>query len=121
MDQERETQRQTYLLCRLGFAILSVSLLLACSTSILTLVAQFGGPSLMAWIGGLSWWRWVGTPIVWGCLVGTYLLWGRWDEPGWQRRAGMLVLMNLIDVVLWVLDHGDDLTLRLGDVGHKWL
>lgn len=118
MDQERATQRQTYLLCRLGFAILSLALLLACATSILTLVAQFGG---RVWIDRLAWWQWAGTPIVWGCLVGTYLLWGRWDEPGWQRRAGMLVAMNLVDVVLWVLDHGDDLTLRLGDVGHDWL
>lgn len=121
MDLERETQRQTYRLCRLGFAILSLSLLLACSTSILVLVAQFGGRPLVAWIVNLWWWRWVGTPVVWGCLIGTYLLWGRWSDPGWQRRVGLLIVMGLVDVVLWALDHGDDLALRLGDVGHHWL
>ena len=24
------------------------------------------------------------TPIIWGCLLGTYFLWGRWDDAGWQ-------------------------------------
>jgi hypothetical protein len=30
MDQEREEQRRTYVLCRLGFALLSIALGLAC-------------------------------------------------------------------------------------------
>jgi hypothetical protein len=120
MDLERDKQRQTYQLCRLGFAILSISLLIACSTSILALIAQFGGRSFVAWVISMPGWRWVGAPIVWGCLIGTYLLWGRWNEPGWQRRTGLLVVMNLVDVVLWALDHGNDLGLRLEDVGHRW-
>jgi hypothetical protein len=120
MDQERETQRQTYQLCRLGFAILSVSLVLACFTSILALIAQFGGRPIVVWVVNMPWWRWLGTPIVWGSLFGTYLLWGRWSDPGWQRRAGLLVVMGIVDVILWGLDHGNDLGLRLEDVGHKW-
>ena len=98
MDPERDSLRQTYQLSRLGFAILSVSLLLACFTSILTLVALFGGRSFAIWIVNMWWWRWIGTPIVWGCLIGTYLLWGRWPDPGWQRRVGLLVVMSLVDV-----------------------
>jgi hypothetical protein len=121
MDEERDTLRQTYLLCRLGFAILSLSLLLACSTWILELVALFGGQSIVITITNQWWWRWVGTPIAWGSLVGTYLLWGRWDDRGWQRRVGLLVVMCLVDVILWGLDLGDDLVLRIGDVGHSWL
>src|SRR2546428_673819 len=88
METEREAQRQTYQLCRLGFAILSLSLLLACFTEVLSLIALFGGGSFLAWIVNLWWWHWVETPIVWGCLLGTYLLWGRWSDTGWQRRVG---------------------------------
>jgi len=120
MDEERETQRRTYQLCRLGFAVLSLSLLLVSFTSVLALLAQFGGRSIVLWIVNMPWWRWVGTPIVWGCLLGTYLLWGRWTDPGWQRRTGLLVVMNLVDLVLWFLDHGNDLGLHLEDVGHRW-
>ena len=28
--------------------------------------------------------------------------------------------MGLVDLVLWFLEHGNDLELRLGDVGHDW-
>jgi hypothetical protein len=119
MDPERDSQRQTYQLCRLGFGILSLALLLACSQSILDLVARYAGPSFLVWLYELPLWRWVGIPIVWGSLLGTYLLWGRWNEPGWQRRVGLLIAMCVVDAVLWTLDHGDQL--RLGDVGHHWL
>jgi len=122
MDHERESLRQTYQLCRLGFAILSVSLLLACPSSILSLIIQLGNRSVVAWIASnMWWWRWTGTPVVWGCLVGTYLLWGRWSEVGWQRRVGLLIVMGLVDVILWSLEHGDELALQIGDIGHQWL
>src|SRR4051812_1978581 len=121
MDEERETQRRTYQLCQLAFAILSLSLMLASLTSILALFARFGARSFYLWLVSMPWWPWVGTPIVWGCLVGTYLLWGRWSEPGWQRRTGLLVVFSLADVVLWALDHNNELALRLGEVGHDWL
>ncbi|MBV8314417.1 MAG: hypothetical protein JOZ63_18425 [Planctomycetaceae bacterium] len=121
MDLERERQRQTYQLCRLGFAILSLALLLACFSSLLYLTPFFVGRGPVVWFRQMSWSRWIDAPIVWGSLVGTYLLWGRWSEPGWQRRAGLLVLMGLVDAVLWFLEHGADLGLRLSEVGHEWL
>ncbi len=119
MDLERERQRQTYQLCRLGFAILSLALLLACFSSLLYLTPFFVGRGPVVWFRQMSWSRWIDAPIVWGSLVGTYLLWGRWSEPGWQRRAGLLVLMGLVDAVLWFLEHGADLGLRLSEVGHE--
>ena len=121
MEPEHETQRQTYQLTRLGFAILSLSLLVACVTEVLGLIALFGGSALVARIVNLWWWRWTGTPVVWGCLIGTYLLWARWTDKGWQRRVGLLIVMSLVDVVLWALSHGDELALQVGDVGHRWL
>ncbi|MEJ7638642.1 MAG: hypothetical protein WKF75_11865 [Singulisphaera sp.] len=115
MEQEREEQRRTYLLCRLGFAILSVALVLACISWALSMAGPFVG-----WVRRSAFLHWFGTPIVWGSLVGTYLLWGRWNHRSWQRRSGLLLLMSLVDLILWFLEHGNDLSLRLGDVGHEW-
>jgi hypothetical protein len=120
MEQEREQQRQTYRICRLGFAILSVGLLLASLETLLALSRLFFPHPVLARIVNAPWFQWVGAPIVWGTLVGFYLLWGRWSDPGWQRRAGLLVLMGVVDAVLWLLDHSDDLGLRLSEVGHEW-
>lgn len=121
METERESLRQTYQLCRLGFGILSVALLLACPISILMLAVLFGARHLVAWLGNPWWWHWSATPVVWGSLIGTYLLWGRWNNPGWQRRVGLLIVMGLVDVVLWGLDHGGELGLSGREVGHEWL
>jgi hypothetical protein len=121
MDLERETQRQTYQLCRLGFAILSAALTLACVTALIAVAAPFtGAHSILIAIITSTWFRWIDAPIVWGSLIGTYLLWGRWKDAGWQRRAGLLVVMSLVDLILWFLERGDTLGLRLGEVGHEW-
>jgi hypothetical protein len=126
MDEEPESLRQTYQLCWLAFAILFTSLLLACPSWLLALCAQmimFGAapPGWLIWIADQSWWRWLGTPVVWGSLAGSYLLWGRWSDPGWQRRVGLLIAMGLVDVVLWGLEHGEALALHRVDIGHRWL
>jgi len=124
MEQERENQRRTYQICRLGFGVLSAALVLASVTTVLTFAHYC---FLLIGRGGLGWLlprnvlNWINAPIVWGSLVGTYLLWGRWSESGWQRRAGLLVSMGIVDVLLWFLDHGDELGLRLGQFGHEWL
>jgi hypothetical protein len=119
MDPQRDSQRQSYQLCRLGFAILSFALVLACFPSILEVVYRFGGDSFVVWISNMGWLRLIGPPIVWGSLIGTYLLWGRWNDAGWQRRVGLLLVMSMVDIVLWALDL-DALNIH-GDVGHQWL
>ncbi len=119
MDMEREQERQTYRLCRLGFGILSCSLVVASVTTLLTVPRMF----LRGFLAGLhhaAWWQWVDTPVVWGSLIGTYLLWGRWNHAHWQRRAGLLVVMGTVDLVLWLLKHGAELGLRTDDIGHLW-
>ena len=121
MDNERERERRTYQLCRLGFAILSISLVIACLTELLVLPRHFGVRPFVPGLRSSWFWIWIDAPVVWGCLVGAYLFWGRWTHPGWQRRAGLLVLLSLADIVLWFLNHGDDLGLRLDQVGHEWL
>jgi hypothetical protein len=121
MDLEREQERKTYRLCRLGFAILSFALVLACLTTLVELPRMFGGRGFLPWLHSLPFWKWVDAPIVWGSLVGTYLLWGRWDNPSWQRRSGLLVVMGVVDVVLWLIEHGGALGLRTDEIGHLWL
>jgi hypothetical protein len=121
MDEVREQERLTYRLCRLGFGILSLALLVACASTLLTLPRIFGGRGFLPWLFNASWWPWVDVPIVWGSLAGAYLLWGRWDDRDWQRRSGLLVLMCVVDAVLWLIEHGGDLGLRTGDFGHDWL
>jgi heme exporter protein D len=119
-DPERDQVRKTYQLCRLGFAINAIALVLACFTSLLALFTNFER-GLLLWIHEASWYQWLEAPIVWGCLIGTTLLWGRWDIPSWQRRSGLLLVMCLVDVGLWFVASGETLGLRFGDVGHRWL
>ena len=85
------------------------------------LSVPFGGRALAVWIVNTRWWDWLDVPIVWGSLIGTYLLWGRWNERGWQRRAGLLLVMCGVDMALWFLEHGNDLGLQDSEIGHPWL
>jgi hypothetical protein len=119
-DIEREQLRKTYQLCRLAFMILAGALVLACFTSLLDLFGRFE-PNLRTWIHGSPWYLWIDTPIVWGCVIGATLLWGRWDHVSWQRRAGLLLVMNLVDLGLWFMARGDALGPRVGEIGHEWL
>jgi hypothetical protein len=121
MDQEREQQRRTYQLCRFGFGMLSFSLMVACLSMILVHIWLFFRPAPMLWIFRTRLWHWSDVPVVWGSLLGTYLLWGRWSDTGWQRRSGLLVLMCVCDAFLWFLEHGAELGLRLSEVGHEWV
>ncbi len=39
----------------------------------------------------------------------------------WQRRAGLFLVMNLVDVGLWFIDRGDAMGAVAGEFGHEWL
>jgi hypothetical protein len=119
-EPERERERQTYQLCRIGFGLTALALVIACFTSFLTLPMHFGGRPFLPWVFHTPLWHWIDSPVIWASLIGTYFLWGRWNDPGWQRRAGLLLVMCMADAILWFLSHGSDLGLRLDDVGHQW-
>jgi hypothetical protein len=119
-DLEREQLRKTYQLCRLGFGITAVALVAACFTSAVSLFG-FIQRDLVEWLQDLAWYQWLESPIVWLSLIGATLLWGRWDHVSWQRRAGLLVLMCLVDLALWVVRHGGTLGLDGGNDAHWWL
>jgi hypothetical protein len=119
-DLEEEQLRKTYHLCRLGFGITAVALVAACFTSLVSLLA-FVQRDLALWVHQAPWFQWLETPIVWLSLIGATLLWGRWDHLSWQRRAGLLLLMCLVDLACWFIKHGGTMGLDNGNGGHEWL
>src|SRR5205823_13017835 len=117
-----ETYLLRYRLCRAGFALIALGLSLLCLDMACHLAIWMTRDGKLLGMIQHPLWSWmVGAPITWSTLLGSYLLWGRWTEPGWQRRAGLLVFMNFIDLIQWAVEHGDALGLRLGTVGHPWL
>jgi len=121
MDPQREQDRRTYSLCRLGIGLLTFALMIATVTTVISMPRLFIFRPILATLLDSVLWHWSDTPVVWGSLIGVYLLWGRWEDTGWQRRTGLLLVMCLVDVVLWFLSHGEDMGLRLGNFGHEWL
>ena len=119
-DPERDQVRKTYQLCRLAFAINAIAYVIFSFTSLLDLFSNFE-PGLRIWVHEAPWYPWLNVPIVWCSLIGAILLWGRWDNPSWQRRSGLLLVMCLVDAGLWFVDSGEALGLHFGDVGHHWL
>jgi hypothetical protein len=120
LDLEREQLRKTYQLCLWGFAINGVALALACFTSLLSLFRSFD-PRLVHWIHQNALWEWIDTPIVWGSLIGTALLWGRWDHVSWQRRSGLLLAMCVVDLAIWFLNRRVALGFDVSDIGGLWM
>lgn len=122
MDLEREQLQLRYRLCGLGFSIAGIALGLLCISSALNLVVFLTGDMWLWNLQEQNWWAWlVGAPITCGALLGSYLLWGRWTDTSWQRRAGLLVLLNLFDFCIWAIYQGEMLGLRMGHLRHDWL
>jgi hypothetical protein len=107
IDLDRDQLRKTYQLCRTGFQFLAISLIPACIWAVLLMIGMLGDRRFLFWLIHLSWNDWVFTVSVWGSLVGTTLLWARWDNTSWQRRSGLLLGMCLVDLIIWFLDRGD--------------
>ncbi len=114
MDQEREQQRRTYQLCRLGFGLLSFALLVACVTSVLGILGALFRPApnsldhpdpalalgAMCRSSGAAWWGRTCSGAVGPTPVGS-------------GGADSSLMMCCCDAVLWFLEHGGELGLRL--------
>jgi hypothetical protein len=105
-EYERDQIRKTYQLCRIGFFLLTIALVPACILSLLAMVGLIGDRQLLNQIVVSPWNQWVSNVSVWGSLVGTMMLWGRWDHKSWQRRTGLLLVMCMVDLVVWFMDRG---------------
>lgn len=116
-----EDIRPRYRLCRAGFALIALALALLCVAKISLLAMLFGARREMQVLHDHPAWFWlVDAPITWGSLLGSYLLWGRWSEPSWQRKAGLLVLMNGLDAVMWSIDHAERFGLQVTNLDLGW-
>lgn len=122
MFNENDRLRRAYQFSRVGFGLIAASLLLVCLDAGLFIVFLF---FRLQWILDLlkdpRWELWTSTAITWGSVVGMYLLWGRWQQPSWRKRTGLLVVFGGIDLLLWLASHGKDLGLTVDSFGHEWL
>src|SRR5205085_2691349 len=121
MDWERDDfeHRTRYRLCRAGFGLSALGLALMSIDSAFHLAVMLTGRQELLQLLTSPAWDWtVGVSITWSTLLGPYLLWGRWSEPHWQRRTGLLVVLNLIDVGYWVMRHGKLFGLWPGEMPH---
>jgi len=126
LDHDEHTPKLR--LCRAGFTLVAIGLALLCLSETLGVARLFIQDArlerLLLSPEGKWAWKWlVGGPITWTTLLGAYLLWAGWSEAGWRRRAGMLLLMNAVDMLQWTIRHHEDLGLPLrgGVDRHEWL
>ncbi|GAC1340607.1 MAG: hypothetical protein NVSMB14_06300 [Isosphaeraceae bacterium] len=115
-NQDIVEVRPRYVLCRIAFLLVGIGLGIYCLDVVAQLTMFLTRDAGILKALRSDWWKWVvGAPITWCTVLGAFLLWGRWRDTSWQRRAGLLLLFNLIDVVTWTISHGNDLGLKIGD------
>ncbi len=119
---ERDQLRRRLRRARVGFSSLGLALVVASLSTIGYLILLFSGhrQRVGAMLGIPSFDLIEQSLVVWGSLLGVILLCGRGPGQGWARRAGLLLLMCLVDAVLWGLDNAAILGLQDGEVGHEW-
>ena len=107
---------------RMGYSLLSLSLVVASLSTIGQLILIFSGQRRgLGAVLGISQWDLIeDTVVVFATLLGVALLFGRWPDENWRRRSGLLLLMAMIDVVLWGLDHANELGIADGRADHEW-
>lgn len=122
MDPDHGDQIARYRLCGAGFLVSGASLVLLVVSAGLGLLAQFSGDDgLIRLLNDPLWVVLVGLPLSYLAVVGSYLLWGRWRDRSWQRRAGLLVLLNAVDAVVGTLFEGRTLGLPVAEPPEPWL
>jgi len=107
IEPRRDDFLKTYVHCRTAFLFLTIGLIPAALIQVLFVVGQLGDPRILLWLRQATWLDWTSASTTWSVLIGATLLWGRWENPSWQRRSSLLMSMCLIDVGIWFLDMGD--------------
>lgn len=116
--------RPRYRLCRIAFALASVALGLQAAQLALQLYVEFTSDRRLAQVLMHPQWNlWVGTALSWGAAIASYLLIGRFADARWNRRAGLLALMNSVDLLIWASRHASLLSLgdTLAVLRNPWL
>ncbi len=114
----RARERRQLRRYQLGFATLGFGLIIASLSNVGFLVALLLGlrPILMQL---RSWAFYEETAVVGFTLVGVGLLWGAWPDEHWRRRSGLLLMMFLVDLILWSVEHATTLGLADHPFGHE--
>ncbi len=107
-ELERDQIRKTYQLCRIGFFLLTVSLVPACILFVAGNDRLAGRPATLQ-----SDSRFALEPVgvylsVWGSLAGAMLLWGRWDQKSWQHGLACCWSCAWSSMVVWFMDRGEN-------------
>ncbi|MEW4567860.1 hypothetical protein AB1L88_08330 [Tautonia sp. JC769] len=122
MHVEHPSLAPRYWLCTAGFWIAGAALGLLCLSAALMLWILLTWDQRLLVLLRQPWFTWtVELPITAGALLGSYLLWGRWTDAHWQRRAGLLVILNLFDSIHWGISQAGMMGLPVGAMGHDWL
>jgi hypothetical protein len=124
MEWELHDPRRPYRVCRRGFALMALGLGLLCLSNVASLGFTFGMFPAYGHLRGLRAWTWgIDFPITAATFLGSLMLLRCWPVPSWNRRAGMLALMNAVDLGTWFLTRSDELGLGLasGILAHGWL
>ncbi len=110
-------------LCRLALGLSALALGLLCASNIALEFAPLLGVHQFLGLLGKPFWIWGIEPVItWGSLLGAILFLGRWDDPSWQRCAGLLVLLDAVDAGTWLLSHAQALGISERSVeAHGWL
>jgi hypothetical protein len=106
LECEREAQGRGYRACWVGFSLYAFNLVVASLIQTATLFLFFTGqnPNLAVWlrIDAVQFDLGLDTLQAWVRLLACLSLVGAWPaNPGWRRRAGLLLMMAIGDVILW--------------------
>jgi hypothetical protein len=105
-----------------GFGVCALGLALLCldSTLELAFILSFE-PLLRKILVHPVWTIGVSSAITGLTFLGSYALWRRLPTTSWQRYSTLLLIMNIIHVVFWIMDHHAQLGLPNQNFEHGWL
>jgi hypothetical protein len=122
MDLEHDELVWRYRLCWVGFQLSALALGLLCLSNVGSVLFLFTRDPNLGMLLKSPFWNWgVGATITFGSFLGSFLLLGRWKEADWQRRVGLLVSMNFVDVLTWFVHHAEELGLKEGVGETPWM
>lgn len=114
IERDRDRRRRSYRACWTGFTLYGVNLAAASIVAVAWILLLFAGqiPDLGYWLGIDSFDFRFESLRTWGRLLACLALAAAWPgDSGWKRRAGLLLVMSIGDLVLWAVVHADVLGL----------
>jgi hypothetical protein len=123
LENDRDRQRRSYYLSWIGFALITVWLMVSAlyRTAYLLLIFTGHPPNVGRWLGVDTIEFTCITIWVWSRSIGSLFLWSAWPETTWKRRAGLFVMMSMADVGLWATQYCVQLGIRDQPADHEFV